>query len=108
MANLNLETFNNVDLRVATVVSAERVPKTDRLLKVVVRMGADERTLVAGIGDSHAPDALVGRQVVVVANLEPATIRGVESKGMLLAAVDGGRTVLVGPEQPVADGSKIG
>jgi len=107
VSELSKEAFDRVDLRVATVLAAERVPDTDRLIKLQIRIGTEERQIVAGIGASYSPEDLPGRQIVVVANLKPAVIRGVESRGMLLAAVDGGDSVLLGPEKPIADGTEV-
>lgn len=88
-ATIDIETFRHVDLRVAEIVAAERVERADRLLRLQIDLGSERRQLVAGIAAFYEPDQLVGRKIVVVANLEPARIRGVESQGMLLAA--GGR-----------------
>jgi len=107
MPDLNERTLGQLDLRIATILEAERVPKTDRLLKLQVRMGEEVRQLVAGIGASYDPQDLAGKQVIVVANLEPATIRGVESRGMLLAASGETGVVLLGPETEVPDGTRV-
>ncbi len=83
---LAYEEFARVDLRIGTVLSCERVPKSDKLLKVQVDLGEEApRQVVAGIGKTFAPEALVGKQVVVVANLAPAKLMGLESRGMILA-----------------------
>ena len=79
----------------------------DRLLVLRVDLGGEQRQIVAGIRAHYAPETLVGRQVVVVANLEPAMLRGVESQGMLLAASSGDRVVLVRPDEPVAAGAVV-
>jgi|SRR5581483_2683262 len=86
---IDIDTFRQADLRVAQVVAAEPVAGADRLLRLEVDLGAERRQLVAGIAAFYRPEQLVGRKIIVVANLEPARIRGVESQGMLLAA--GGR-----------------
>jgi len=78
--------FQKVELRVAEVLAAERVPKSKKLLKLSIQVGEETRTLVAGVAEAYEPAALVGRKVVIVANLEPATLMGVESNGMVLAA----------------------
>ena len=97
-----------VDLRVARVLAAERVPKSKKLLKLEVDLGTEQRTLVAGIGDAYAPESLVGRTVVVVANLKPAKLMGIESNGMVLAASpDGGAPVVVGFDAPPPLGSRV-
>jgi methionyl-tRNA synthetase len=97
-----------VELRVARVIAAEPVPKSKKLLKLQVDLGGEQRTIVAGIAEAYAPDALVGRTVVIVANLQPAKLMGVESNGMVLAASpEGGRPVLLGFEDPPPPGSRV-
>jgi methionyl-tRNA synthetase len=86
---LGIEEFQRWDLRVARVIAAELHPRADRLLKLRVDMGGEERPLVAGIAAHYRPEDLVGRLIVVVANLKPARLRGEESRGMLLAASSG-------------------
>jgi tRNA-binding protein len=103
----SLADFQQIDLRIATVKSAELHPNADRLLVLKVDVGGEERQIVAGIRTSYEPVSLVGKQIVVVFNLEPAKLRGVESQGMLLAARDGDRVVVLTPEAPVASGSKV-
>jgi methionine--tRNA ligase beta chain len=105
---LSVDDFRRLDLRVATITAASPHPNADRLLVLQVDLGSEQRQLVAGIRAHYEPQALVGRQVVVVANLEPATLRGVESQGMLLAAADAeGRLAIVTPEKPVAPGAVV-
>jgi len=105
---LTIDDFRRLDLRVATILSAEPHPNADRLLVLTIDLGSEHRQLVAGIRAHYAPEALVGRQIVVVANLEPAMLRGVESQGMLLAASDSeGRLAFVTPEKPVANGATV-
>jgi methionine--tRNA ligase beta chain len=99
--------FQQIDLRVATIIAAEHHPNADRLLVLRIDVGGEPRQIVAGIRASYEPSALVGKQIVVVANLEPAKLRGVESQGMLLATRDGDRVVLLGPDAAVASGSKV-
>ena len=103
----SLADFQQIDLRVATVKSAEVHPNADRLLVLRIDVGGEERQIVAGIRASYEPAALLGKQIVVVFNLEPAKLRGVESQGMLLAARDGDRVVVLTPQAPVASGSKV-
>ena len=107
---VSFDDFLKVELRVATVLAAEAIPKSKKLLKVRVDTGAGERTIVAGIARSYAPDTLVGRSVVIVANLGKATLMGVESDGMMLAATDpAGRPVLLTVDDPAAapPGSRV-
>ena len=102
-----LEDFQKVDLRVATVISAEAHPNADRLLVLRVDLGSEQRQIVAGIRSSYDPAALVGRQVILVANLDSAKLRGIESQGMLLAARDGERVIVLTTDAPVPSGSKV-
>lgn len=107
---VSFDDFMKLQLRVATVVAAEAIPKSKKLLKVTLDVGAEERTIVAGIARVYAPETLIGRTVVIVANLETATLLGVESNGMILAATDlDGRPVLVTVDDPAAapPGSRV-
>jgi len=104
---INIEEFRRLELKVGTVRSAETHPNADRLLVLRVDLGSEERQIVAGIRRSYATEELVGRQVVIVANLEPATLRGIESQGMLLAASDGERIVILTPQKEVSAGAKV-
>jgi methionyl-tRNA synthetase len=104
---ITIEQFKAVELRVATVKTAEAHPNADRLLVLRVDLGGEERQIVAGIRAAYDPATLVGRQVVVVANLEPATLRGIESQGMLLAAATDGGPIVVSPEKPVPTGAVV-
>jgi methionyl-tRNA synthetase len=107
-AMISIEKFFETQLKVGTVLAAEPVPKTDKLLKLTVDVGeAEPRTLVAGIAAAYTPDEVVGRQVAVVANLEPATIRGVTSQGMVLAASVDGKPVLLHPGADVPPGTQV-
>jgi methionyl-tRNA synthetase len=107
-AQVTIDEFLTIDLRVAKILSAERVPKSKKLLKVLVDTGTDQRTIVAGIGEAYEPDALVGRMVAIVANLKPVKLMGVESNGMVLAASpDGEGPMLVGFDQSPAPGTRI-
>jgi len=105
---LTIDDFRRLELRVATILSAEPHPNADRLLVLKIDLGGEHRQLVAGIQAHYAPETLVGKQIVVVVNLEPAMLRGVESQGMLLAASDDeGRLAVVTPEKPVANGATV-
>ena len=102
---VDYDTFARTDLRVGKVLEAERVPKSDKLIKMKVDLGFELRTIVGGIGKAYAPEALVGRQVVVVANLAPRKLMGIESHGMLLAASDNaGLPYLVAPPEDAKPG----
>ena len=99
--------FQKVELRVAEVLAAERVAKSRKLLKLTIRMGEETRTLVAGVAEHYEPENLVGRKVVVVANLEPATLMGVESNGMVLAAEHEGTLSLLTLDKDLPSGAKV-
>jgi methionyl-tRNA synthetase len=103
-----IDDFMKVDLRVAKVLTAERVPKSKKLLKLTVDVGFEQRTLVAGIAEAYEPDAIIGRTIVIVANLRPATLMGIESNGMVLAgSPEGGKPQLVGFDIPLPPGSRV-
>jgi methionine--tRNA ligase beta chain len=104
---VNFKDFQNLDLRVATIKKAEPVKGSDKLLKLEVDLGSEHRQLVAGIAQDYNYKDLAGRQIVVIANLEPKIVFGLESQGMLLAASCQGQPVLLRPDQPVAPGAKI-
>ena len=99
--------FLKTDLRVALVVTAERVEGADKLLKLEVDLGTEKRQIVAGIAKAYAPEALVGKRIVVVATLKPARVRGVESQGMLLAADFGGRPIVAVFDEDVPLGTRV-
>ncbi len=106
MPMISIEEFQRMDLRVGTVVEAEAIPKSKKLLKLTVELN-DKRTLVAGIAGHYSPQDLKGRQVVVVANLKPAKLMGVESQGMVLAVEGEGGLSLLQPDKDVPPGSKV-
>jgi methionyl-tRNA synthetase len=103
-----IDDFMKVELRVAKILAAEPVPKSKKLLKLQVDTGSDQRTIVAGIAEAYAPDALIGRSVVIVFNLNPAKLMGVESNGMVLAASpEGGKPMLLSFEAPPEPGTRV-
>jgi methionyl-tRNA synthetase len=104
---IDIAEFQRVRLRVASVVAAERVAGADKLLKLQIDLGDERRQIVAGIAQHYAPEALVGKQIVVVANLRPARIRGIDSQGMLLAAHGGDGLKVVTVDGAVEQGSKV-
>jgi methionyl-tRNA synthetase len=104
---ITIEQFQQVELKVATVKAAAPHPNADRLLVLTVDLGGEERQIVAGIRAHYDPATLVGTQVVVVANLEPAKLRGVESQGMLLAASAEGTLAVVRPAAPMPAGAVV-
>lgn len=104
---ITIDDFAKIDLRVATVVAAERVPKTDKLIKLHVKIGDEERTIVSGIAQHYEPENLIGKNVIVIANLKPAKLRGIESRGMVLAASDGEGNLVLADAPGIASGSKV-
>ena len=96
-----------IELRVAKVLTAERVPKSKKLMKLWIDLGYEQRTVVAGIAEAYEPDQLVGRTIVIVANLKPAKLMGIESNGMILAASgDDGRPMLLSVEEGATPGMR--
>ena len=104
---INIDQFMEIDLRTATITAAERVPDTDRLMRLEVSLGDETRQLVAGIAGSYEAEELPGRKIAIVANLQPATIRGVDSNGMILAASTDDGPVLVTFAEDVPDGARV-
>ena len=105
---VGIEEFAKIDLRVAKVLAAEKVKGSKKLIKMQLDVGAEQRTIVAGIAEAYEPEALVGRSIVIVANLKPAKLMGIESNGMVLAASpEGGLPALLGFENPPPPGSRI-
>jgi methionyl-tRNA synthetase len=106
---ISIEDFQKVKLKTAKILAAERVVKSNKLVKLQVDLGGEQRQIVAGIAAQYAPESLVGRNVVVVANLKPAKLMGVESNGMVLAAAVGeaGEPVLLDVPADVPPGSKV-
>ncbi len=105
---ISIDDFMKVELRVARVLAAERVPKSKKLLKLSVDTGVDQRTIVAGIAEAYEPEALIGRTIAIVFNLAPAKLMGIESQGMVLAgSVDGGKPVLVSFEEALPPGARV-
>ena len=103
------EDFEKMDIRTATVLDAERVPKTDKLLKLTIDTGMDKRVIVSGIAEYYSPEEMVGRQICILANLKPRTIRGIESHGMILMAKQGdGKMRFITPQDAVANGAVVG
>ena len=104
---ISFDEFKKIDICIARIKSVEAHPNADKLYVLKVDMGGEERQLVAGLRQHYAPEQLEGKSIAVVANLEPAVLRGVESQGMLLAAVDGPSVVILQPEAEVAPGAKV-
>ena len=107
METVTFEEFRKLDIRVGRIVAVERIRRARRLLLLKVDLGEEERQLVAGLAGYYEPEQLVGKEVVVVANLKPKVIMGFKSQGMLLAAVVDGKPVLLIPEEEVPPGTKV-
>ena len=108
-AECTFEDFEKMDIRTATVLEAERVPKTDKLLKLTIDTGIDKRTIVSGIAEFYSPEDMVGKQICILANLAPRKIRGIESKGMILMARQGdGKMRFITPAEVLLNGAEIG
>lgn len=108
-SEVTFETFDAMDIRTATVLEAERVPKTDKLLKLTIDTGIDRRVIVSGIAECYTPEEMVGKQICILANLAPRTIRGIESKGMILMARQGdGKMRFITPAEVLTNGAQIG
>ena len=106
--NISYDEFVKMDIRVGTILEAERVPKTDKLLKLKIDTGIDQRTVVSGIAVDHKPEDIIGKQVSILVNLEPRKIRGIESQGMILMAEDSsGKLNFVVPDDKTSNGSGI-
>ncbi len=104
---ISIDDFRKVELKVATIKSAIPHPNADKLMVLQIDLGAEQRQICAGIRNHYAPDELIGKQIVVVANLETAKLRGLESQGMLLAVSDEDRVIILTPDKPVLAGAKI-
>jgi methionyl-tRNA synthetase len=104
---IQIEDFQKLDLRVAVVRAAEKVPKADKLLKLTLDVGGQTRTVLAGIAEAYTPEAVIGRSVIFLANLAPRTMRGVTSEGMILAAGDGKTLALSALEHELPPGTKV-
>lgn len=106
-AQIQYDDFAKLDLKVGTITAAEKVPKADKLLKLEVDLGFEKRTIVSGIALHFEPSAIIGKQVVVVANLAPRKMRGIESNGMILMAEDNGKLKFINPDEATGNGSGV-
>lgn len=104
---ITYEEFMKMDLRVAKILAAERVPNTNKLFKLEIDLGTEKRTMVSGIADTYTAEDLVGKCLIVIANLKPAKIRGVESQAMLLAAVLDDKAVVPFFDRDLPPGTKV-
>lgn len=105
----SFDDFGKMDIRTATVLEAERIPKTDKLLKLTIDTGMDKRVIVSGIAEYYSPEDMVGKQICILANLKPRVIKGIESKGMILMArQNDGKMRFITPEESLVNGAEIG
>ncbi len=104
---INFEDFNKLDIRIGTVLEAEKVEGADKLLKLVIDLGEEKRTIIAGIAQDYNPEEIIGKQIPILINLEPKTIKGIESKGMILAVDIDDKATLLYPEKNIPNGSKV-
>jgi len=104
---ITYDDFAKVELKVAKIKEAVRVEKSEKLIKLQLELGEEKRQIVAGIGKAYTPEELIGKEIIIVANLAPKALMGVESHGMLLAAGGGEKPVLLTPEKEIASGAKV-
>lgn len=104
---ISYEEFKKVELKIGKILKAESVEGSEKLIRLEVNLGAESRQIVAGIGKVYAPETLVGRSIVIVANLEPRKLMGIESQGMLLAADNEGNPALLSPDSEIPAGSAV-
>ncbi len=107
MEQITFDEFKRMDLRVGQVLKAEKVEGTQKLVKLEVDIGMEKRQMVAGVAEVYPPETLIGKKIIVVANLKPARIRGIESQGMLLAADLEGKAIIPFFEEDVPAGTKV-
>jgi methionine--tRNA ligase beta chain len=104
---INFDDFRKLDIRIGKIISAEKVEGTEKLLRLEIDLGTEQRQIVAGIAESYLPDQIVGKEVPLLVNLEPRKIRGIESQGMILAVDVEGKPILLHPEREVPPGSLV-
>ena len=104
---ITFEDFKKIELKVAKIITAEEIPGAEKLLKLQIDLGGEKRQIVAGIKKAYSANDLLGKEIVVIANLEPRMVMGIESQGMLLAAADDNGPVLLRPDRDVPPGSLV-
>ena len=104
---ISIDDFKNIELRIGTILEASEHPNADRLFLLKIDLGEEQRQIVAGIRDSYSAEELLGKQLVLVANLQPAKIRGTESHGMLLAGRTEDKVILLSPSEPIPNGTRL-
>ena len=106
-ATIAIDDFKKIELKVATITAVEPHPNADKLLVLQIDLGTEQRQICAGIRSHYTPEQLIGKQIVVVANLATAKLRGMESQGMLLAASSGDQVIVLTPDKPALAGSQV-
>jgi len=104
---VSFEDFKKFDIRIGKIISAEKVENTDKLIKLQIDLGNEQRQLIAGIAEYYKPDYLIGKEVPVIVNLEPKKFKGLDSRGMILAADVDGKPILLHPDKEIPPGSMI-
>lgn len=107
MNKINIEDLQKIDLRVGTIISAEKIEGSEKLLKLEVDIGSEKRQILSGIANFYNAEDLIGKQIIVVANLEPRKMMGLESQGMLLAADSEGKAILITPVASAENGASV-
>lgn len=104
---INLDDFKKLDIRIGKILTAERIEESDKLLKLEVDFGIEKRQIVSGIAEFYSPESLIGKEAPFIINIEPRKLRGVESHGMIMAASDDGKPVILIPEEEVPPGTIV-
>ena len=108
METITIDEFMKIDLRTAKILEAEKVEGSEKLLKLRIKVGDEERTLAAGIAKHYKPEELIGKTIIIVSNLKPRVIKGIESQGMLLAVEDEDKIIMLTTDQEAKDGLRVG
>ena len=104
---ITINDFNRLDIRIGKIITAEQIPKSKKLIKITVDLGNERRTLVAGIAETYTPDSLTGKLVPILTNLQPVTLMGVQSNGMILAADMESKAIVLTVDREVTPGTKV-
>jgi len=104
---ITINDFNRLDIRIGKIITAEQIPKSKKLIKITVDLGNERRTLVAGIAETYTPESLTGKLVPILTNLQPVTLMGVQSNGMILAADMESKAIVLTVDREVTPGTKV-
>ncbi len=104
---ISFDDFQKLDIKIGTILEAEKVEGADKLLKLKVDLGDEQRILVAGIAETYQPENIIGKQIPILINLEPKKLRGIESQGMILAVDIDGKATLIHPDKNVPNGNRV-